>query len=190
MSSSAHRHKSFIRASHSYTQEGTSPQKTHFISICVREPIENVNRATHTRLHGHGDRRARACVCVRTAGCVCGVRRPGSVFLKITLLHIRQGSTNILIGYISWCCKHRDKLRSQGPTPRSPETKEVPRGARASARDAEAKGAGTADHVVVPPIRLGLHLLPVQVLQQRVGAYVRILIRDVGLPPQCVWCGD
>ena len=115
-----------------------------------------------------------------------GGGRGAFYFLKITLLHIRQGSTNILIGYISWCCKHRDKLRSQGPTPRSPETKEVPRGARASARDAEAKGAGTADHVVVPPIRLGLHLLPVQVLQQRVGAYVRILIRDVGLPPQCM----
>ena len=32
---------------------------------------------------------------------------------------------------------------------------------------------------------IDLHLLSVQVLKQRVGAYIRILIRDVGLPPQC-----
>ena len=31
----------------------------------------------------------------------------------------------------------------------------------------------------------GLHLLSVQVLKQGVRAYIRILIRDVGLSPQC-----
>ena len=47
-----------------------------------------------------------------SAVCARGARQPEAeagafYFLKITLLHIRQDSTNILIGYISWCCKHR-----------------------------------------------------------------------------------